>query len=209
MEGHTSVVNSVAFSPDGTRVVSGSWDITLRLWDAVSGAHLATLDGHSNWVRSVAFSPVLCLDPMTRPFACGMQSAVYISPLYVDIPALSLRSHSPQMAPTAASGSSDTTIRLWDAVSGAHLATLSGHSNSVRSVAFSPDGTRIASGSYDSVLRVWDTVSHRHLDTVRGRAMCASSLARSLSSSWTSFSQSGTIPSSSIHSIFRYLTKDG
>ena len=57
MEGHSDGVNLVAFSPDGTHIVSGSDDKTLQLWDAVSGAHVHTLKGHSGWVMSVAFSP--------------------------------------------------------------------------------------------------------------------------------------------------------
>jgi WD40 repeat protein len=46
----------MAFSPDGKQIVSGSHDETIRLWDAVTGAVLQTLKGHSHWVNSVAFS---------------------------------------------------------------------------------------------------------------------------------------------------------
>ena len=57
IDGHSDWVRSVAFSRNGTRIVSGSDDNTLQLWDAMSGAHLHTLNGHSSLVWSVAFSP--------------------------------------------------------------------------------------------------------------------------------------------------------
>ncbi|KAL2048193.1 hypothetical protein N7G274_000104 [Stereocaulon virgatum] len=57
LEGHSDNVSSVAFSPDGKQVVSGSDDGTVRLWDSVTGAALQTLEGHSDNVSSVAFSP--------------------------------------------------------------------------------------------------------------------------------------------------------
>ena len=57
LEGHGDGVNSVAFSPDGTRLASGSDDDMARLWDMASGKETARLEGHGNAVNSVAFSP--------------------------------------------------------------------------------------------------------------------------------------------------------
>src|ERR1700755_2534440 len=57
LEGHSSSVKSVVFSPDGSRVASGSSDNTVRVWDVQTGECQHTLEGHSSWVNSVVFSP--------------------------------------------------------------------------------------------------------------------------------------------------------
>ncbi|KXX73590.1 Vegetative incompatibility protein HET-E-1 [Madurella mycetomatis] len=57
LEGHSGPVCSVAFSPDSKLVASGSYDITIKIWDAATGIYTQTLDGHSGPVYSVAFSP--------------------------------------------------------------------------------------------------------------------------------------------------------
>jgi len=157
-----SVLKSVAFSPDGTRIVSGSEDKTIRVWEARTGdAIAASFKGHTNWVNSVAFSPdgtsivsgssdhtirvwdAVTGDPIAPPFQghTGVVNSVAFSSDGTRI----------------VSGSWDKTIRLWDARTGDAIgAPFEGHTNPVNSVAFSPDGTRIASGSYDNTVRVWD-----------------------------------------------------
>src|SRR5207253_2235489 len=57
LQGHMNSVRSVAFSPDGRFIASGSSDNTIRIWDLTSSKSIATLQGHTNFVRSVAFSP--------------------------------------------------------------------------------------------------------------------------------------------------------
>jgi WD40 repeat protein len=57
LKGHSDWVSSVAFSPDGQRLASGSYDRTVHLWDSQAGTCLATLKGHSDYVKNVAFSP--------------------------------------------------------------------------------------------------------------------------------------------------------
>src|SRR5258708_34311676 len=57
LEGHSGMVTSVAFSPDGGLLASASRDDTIKLWDPQTGEHLRTLEGHSDSVLSVAFSP--------------------------------------------------------------------------------------------------------------------------------------------------------
>ena len=57
IKGHTGSVNSVAYSPDSQRIVTGSGDYTAKVWDSKTGTELLTLKGHTGPVMSVAYSP--------------------------------------------------------------------------------------------------------------------------------------------------------
>ena len=163
--GHSGPVWSVAFSPDSTRIISGSGDTTIRIWDAGSGAAIGEpLQGHADLVCSVAFSP-----DGARAISGSYDRTVRIWDVVSSTPiGEPLRGHTSSVqsvvfSPDNAriiSGSCDKTVRIWDAVSGAPIGEpLRGHSDIIHSVAPSPDGARIASGSSDNTVRIWDAMS--------------------------------------------------
>ncbi|KZP32870.1 WD40 repeat-like protein, partial [Athelia psychrophila] len=159
IEGHNGPVNSVAFSLDGERVVSGSDDKTICIWDARTGKLVAgPLSEHSDRVSSVAFSPdgeriasgsidktIRIWDARTGELVAG--------PFNGHTDGVNSVVFSPD-GENVASGSDD--IRIWDARTGELVAgPFGGHIGWVLSLAFAPDGERVASSSSDSSICVW------------------------------------------------------
>ena len=140
-------------------IVTGSYDNTARLWDANTGSHLRTLEGHTAGVASVSFSPdgtvILSgsYDGTARLWDANTGSELHT--LKGHKGAIVSVSFSPD-GTTVASGSWDRTARLWDVDTGSDLRTLAGHADEVDSVSFGPDGNAIATGSKDGTVLVWE-----------------------------------------------------
>ena len=167
LPGHADEVTSVAFSPDGKTLVSGSRDKTLRLWDAETGQPRgAPLPGHADEVTSVAFSPDgKTLVSGSRDNTLRRWDAATGRPIGEPLQGHTDEVTSVAFSPdgkTLVSSSRDKTVRLWDAETGEPRgAPLPGHADEVTSVAFSPDGKTLVSGSSAGRLRRWDAATGR------------------------------------------------
>ncbi|EDR04490.1 uncharacterized protein LACBIDRAFT_391733 [Laccaria bicolor S238N-H82] len=162
LSGHTNSTTSVTFSPDGRRVVSGSDDETIRIWDAETGKLVGEpFQGHTYYITSVAFSP-----DGRRVLSGSCDKTIRVWDAETGKPVgESLQGHTDMITSVAfspdgrhvVSGSCDKTIRIWDLDLGEPVGEpLRGHTNMVNSVAFSPDGGRVVSGSDDETIWIWD-----------------------------------------------------
>jgi WD40 repeat protein len=152
---------TIAVSPDGRRIASGSQDNTIKVWDAATGAELMTLRGHSARVVTAAFSP-----DGQRIASAAYDGTIKIWDVARAEELLTLNGHkggtgalfSPD-ATTIVSSSMDRTIRLWDAITGSELRTIQAQEGAGLNHAISPDGTRIVSCGRDKLAKVWDVAT--------------------------------------------------
>ncbi len=168
---HYGPVWSVATSPDGKTMVSGSGDTVVRIWDVDSGILIYNLFYHFNIVYAVAIAP------NGNTFATGSEdTTIKIVDLQTGNLIHSLVGHTEGVRTLAispdstklVSGSYDDTIKIWNLETGELIHTLEGHANDVIDVAISPDGKFIASGSKDNTVKIWDLETGGLLNTLEG-----------------------------------------
>ena len=178
LKGHSDKVMSVAFSPDGQTLASGSNDKTIKIWNLASNEP-RTFTGYevsdnSGGVNSVAFSPngkqiasgcddktIKLWDVQTGKEICtftGHENKVYSIAFSPD-------------GKTLASGSKDKTIKLWSIERYKGIYTIPGHADEVLCVAFSPDGKILASSGAlnDKTIKIWYLSENKFL-TLKGHS---------------------------------------
>jgi WD40 repeat protein len=180
LSGHKGSLNSAAFSPDGSHVVTTSSDKTARIWDAATAKEIAVLRGHENFVKSAAFSPdgtrivTVSGDKTARIWDAATAKEIAV-----------LRGHEDFVVSAAfnpdgtriVTASWDKTARIWDAATATEIATLRGHESQLSCAAFSPDGSRIVTASVDKTARIWDSTTAEKVAVLRGHRLTVESAA--------------------------------
>jgi WD40 repeat protein len=179
-KGHTDWVYSVAFSPDGRYALSGSRDMTLRLWEVESGKEVWVFQGHTDPITSVAFSPngryalSGSRDMTLRLWEVESGKEVRVFQGHTGL--VTSVAFSPD-GRYALSGSYDTTLRFWEVASGKEVRVFQGHPQQVTSVAFSSDGRYVLSVSSNQILQLWEVASGKKERVFQGHTSWVRSIA--------------------------------
>lgn len=179
--GHDHTISSVRFTPSGLHLISGSRDRTIRIWEVKTGYSVRVIHGHSDWVKCVTpsldgeyiLSAGIDQSARITNFVSGDGKLLFIGHEHViECAEFAPRSAHEHLAALeglkrpvdsafsrsfeyVATGSRDKTIKLWNTRQEC-IATLTGHDNWVRGLAFHPGGRYLLSVSDDKTIRCWD-----------------------------------------------------
>src|SRR6266496_1632915 len=156
--GHTSNVESVAWSPDSKYIASASYDSTVQVWEALTARPVQTYKGHTDYANSAAWSP-----DGKYIASASEDRTVQVWEALTARPVQTYKGHTDSVVSAAwspdgkyiASASDDKTVQVWEALSARRVQTYRGHFFTVISAAWSPDGKYIASASADTTVQVW------------------------------------------------------
>ncbi len=174
LTGHRGLIESVAFSPDGMHIISGSHDDSIRLWNVEAGEERLRISRSATEVNSIDFSPdeaLLATSSFSErairmwDVATGIEQTL----IQVDTAGIYSIDFSPDGTQIAL-GLSDETVRIWDVVEEKEIQSFTGHAGEVLSVAYSLDGSQIVSGSSDNNVFLWDVASGSGLRRFTGHS---------------------------------------
>jgi WD40 repeat protein len=168
LRGHDDVVFSIAFSPDGKRLVSASFDHTLRLWDVEKQASICSYAHHSDFVYAVAFTSSgtqivsASKDRTVQLIDADTGKSIFtFSGMEQDVMAVAV---SPDGKRLVSSGF-EPAVWWWNPQTGEKVKTQAGHGIAVHELCFSKDGKRLVSAGADRTARTWDGATGAPLKT--------------------------------------------
>ncbi|MFK5970008.1 MAG: PKD domain-containing protein [Candidatus Marithrix sp.] len=178
--GHTDWVESVAFSPDGKYILSGSGDNTLKLWDVSTGTEIYSFNNNTDPIWSVAFSPdntqalAVFTDKIIKLWDINSKQEIHSFIGHTDtIWSVVFSSDGKYIL----SGSGDKTLKLWDINSGEEIRSFIGHTDIILSVAYSTNDKYALSGSVDNMVKLWDINSGEEISSFIGHTNPITSVA--------------------------------
>ena len=168
--GHPGAVYTVAFAPDGSRVITGGADGRGRTWDTATGDEVQILQGHTSLISSAAVGGQTVITG-------SADGSIRTWDLDTGAEGVTMEAHRSEItsvaispdATRAVTGSRDGTAKLWNLDTRAELALFNGHSGPVTSVAFHPEGRTVITASLDATAKLWELETGEEIRSFQGQ----------------------------------------